>query len=202
MNCDRLSRGPTNQCVFSGERGGTTTKQKRMGKRKEGTEKKRRRTYESQETGVKVGTYALLRRDLVSGRVLDDLVNGVSQRAIGLPAEPLPREQVGRCDVLYLCAVLHALGRFGKPREPVRREPECFCHQSHKLVAQTLDGCQVLHERSLEPRHVLLFRPLHIRRGQGSRRSSSDNIHQSQHVFLLLFSLLSPKNPPGRHNKK
>src|SRR6266581_7975658 len=107
MNCDRLSRGPTNQCVLSGERGGTTTKPKRMGKRKEGTEKKRR-TYESQESGVKVGTYALLRRDLVSGRVLDDLVNGVSQQAIGLPVEPLPREQVGGRGVLYLCAVLHA----------------------------------------------------------------------------------------------
>jgi len=137
-----------------------------MGKRKEGTEKKRW-TYESQESGVKVGAYALLRRDLVSGRVLDDLVNGVSQRAIGLPAEPLPREQVGGHGVLHLCAVLHAFARVKKLREPVRREPECFRHQLHKLVAQTLDGCQVLHERSLEPWHVLLFRPLHIRCGQG-----------------------------------
>src|SRR6266702_8186488 len=142
MNCDRLSRGPTNQCVFSGERGGTTTKPKRMGKRKEGTEKKRRRTYESQETGVKVGTYALLRRDLVSGRVLDDLVNGVSQQAIGLPAEPLPREQVGGCGVLYLCAVLHAFARVEKPRESVWRKPERLRHEPHKLVAQTLDSCQ------------------------------------------------------------
>ncbi len=171
-----------------------------MGKRKEGTEKKRRRTYESQETGVKVGTYALLRRDLVSGRVLDDLVNGVSQQAIGLPAEPLPREQVGRCDVLYLCAVLHALARVVKSRESVRHEPECFRHEPHKLVAQTLDGHQVPHERGLETRYVLLFRPLHIRRGQGSRRSSSDNIHQSKHVFIIIFEI--PKHPDGQANAR
>ncbi len=155
-------------CIL-GRTGGTTTKPKRMGKRKEGTEKKRR-TYESQESGVKVGAYALLRRDLVSGRVLDDLVNGVSQQAIGLPAEPLPREQVGGRGVLYLCAVLHALARVEKPRESVWRKPERLRHEPHKLVAQTLDGCQVLHERGLETRHVLLFRPLHIRRGQGSRQ--------------------------------
>ncbi len=175
-----------------------------MGKRKEGTEKKRR-TYESQESGVKVGTYTLLRRDLVSGRVLDDLVNGVSQQAIGLPAEPLPREQVGGCGVLYLCAVLHAFARVEKPRESVWRKPERLRHEPHKLVAQTLDSCQVLHERGLETRHVLLFRPLYIRRA-GKQAMPSDNIASVKTRFIILISLLSPKNTrAGRqtqgHNK-
>src|SRR6266702_440534 len=118
-------------CIL-GRTGGNDDKAKANGEKERRHRKKRRRTYESQESGVKVGTYALLRRDLVSGRVLDDLVNGVSQQAIGLLAEPLPREQVGGRGVLYLCVVLHALARVEKPRESVWHKPERLGHEPHK----------------------------------------------------------------------
>ncbi len=141
--------------------------------------------------------YALLRRDLVSGRILDDLAKEASERGTSLPAEPLHCDQVGVRGILYLYAMLHALARVEKPREPERLR-----HEPHKLVAQTLDGSQVPHERGLETRHVLLFRPLHIRRRQGSRGSSSDNIHQAKHGFNIIFSLLSPKTPGWEDKRK
>ena len=46
--------------------------------------------YESQETGVKVRSYALLRRDLISGRVLDDLANEASERSAPLYRDAAP----------------------------------------------------------------------------------------------------------------
>ncbi len=141
--------------------------------------------------------YALLRCDLVSGRILDDLANEASERVTSLPAEPLRREQVGGRGILHLCAVLHALARVEKPREPERLR-----HEPNKLVAQTLDGCQAPHERGLEPRHVLLFRPLHIRRRQGSREAGDHHpiTYISPNTFL--FSLLSPKTPGWEDKRK
>src|SRR6266702_6749535 len=129
------------------------------------------------------------------------MANEASKRVTCLPAEPLRRDQVGGRGVLYLCAVLHALARVEKPREPERLR-----HEPHKLVAQTLDGSQVLHERDLETWHVLLFRTLHIRSRQGSREAGDHHpiTYISPNTFLLLYSK-SQNTRTGRqtqgHNK-
>ena len=93
------------------------------------------------------------------------MLDNLAKRGERLPAEPLR-------GVPYLCTVLHALARVEEPSEPVRREPECLCHELHKLAARTLDGRHVSHERGLESRKVLLLQPL-LTFGAG-RRSKSD----------------------------
>ena len=62
-------------------------------KRKRAPKNQGRRAYKSQETSVKVRAYTLLRRNLVSSRVLDDLAYEARVSLVSLSAEPRRHKQ-------------------------------------------------------------------------------------------------------------
>jgi hypothetical protein len=85
--------------------------------------------------------------------------------------------------------MLHAFARIVELRQAVRRQPKCLGHKPRELVAQILDRCEVPQESRLEPRHVLLVRPLGIPSSIHPIIDQNPNIplHQKLHFNKIKF---------------